>query len=98
MVKRIGGSRRKTRSLFSKKPRNRGKFSITKYFQKFKKGDKVLLKAEPAIHKGTYFRRFDARMGIVEKKQGRCYVVKVNDLGKEKSIIVHPIHLQRYAQ
>jgi len=96
MVKRIGGGRRKTRQIFRKKPRQRGKISLTNYFQKFKEGDKVLLKAEPAIHKGMYFRRFDARSGVITGTQGRCYLVKINDLGKEKSLIVHPIHLRKY--
>jgi ribosomal protein L21E len=95
MVVRIGGRRRKTRSILSKEPRNRGKFSLTKYFQSFEEGDKVLLKAEPAIHKGMYFRRFNAKSGIVAGKQGRCYVVRINDSGKEKKVIVHPIHLRK---
>ena len=96
MVKRLGGGRRKTRQIFRKKPRQRGKFSLTSYFQKFVHGEKVLLKAEPAVHKGMYFRRFNARSGTVIGRQGRCYVVKINDLGKEKNVIVHPIHLKRY--
>lgn len=96
MVKRLGGLRRKTRQIFSKKPSKRGKFSLTRYFQAFKIGDKVLLKAEPAIHNGMYFRRFNARSGTVERKQGDCYVIRINDLGKSKLLIVHPIHLRKY--
>ncbi len=97
MVKRIGGSRRKTRQIFSKKPSQRGKFSLTSYFQKYKDGDKVLLKSEPSVHNGMYFRRFDAKSGVIAGKQGRCYKVRINDLGKEKMLIVHPIHLRIYA-
>ena len=97
MVKRIGGSRRKTRQIFSKKPSQRGKFSLTGYFQKYNDGDKVLLKSEPSIHNGMYFRRFDAKSGIISGKQGRYYKVKINDLGKEKTLIVHPIHMRSYA-
>ena len=95
MVKRIGGSRRKTGSIFSKKPSLRGKFSLTSYFQKLNEGDKVLLKAEPSVHKGMYFRRFDARPGVISGKQGRCYLVRVSDHGKEKKLIVHPVHLRK---
>ena len=95
MVQRIGGSRRKTRNIFSKDANKRGKFSLTKYFQTFKDGEKVLLQAEPAIHNGVYFKRFNARSGIVTGKQGRCYVIQIQDGGKEKSVIVHPIHLRK---
>lgn len=98
MVIRIGGKRRKTRYVFRKEPRNKGKVSLTKYFQTFKDGEKVHLKAEPAIHKGMYFRRFNAKSGVINGKQGRCYFVKIEDGGKEKRILVHPIHITRYAQ
>ena len=96
-MQRMGGNRKKTRSILSKKPRNRGKFSLTNYFCQYKKGDRVLLKAEPSIHNGMYFRRFNARPGEITGKQGRCYLIKINDLGKEKELIVHPVHLRRYA-
>ena len=96
MVKRTGGPRRKTRDIFRKHPNQRGKYSLTKYFQVFKIGDKVQLLAEPAIHEGLYFRRFNARSGTISRKQGRCYVVEVKDGGKVKDVIVHPIHLKRY--
>ncbi len=96
MVKRIGGSRRKTRQIFSKKANQRGKFSLTSYFRKFKDGDAVLLKSEPSIHNGMYFRRFDARSGVIVGSQGKCYIVAIEDLGKKKKLIVHPIHLRRY--
>ncbi|HME87325.1 MAG TPA: 50S ribosomal protein L21e, partial [Candidatus Nanoarchaeia archaeon] len=78
-----------------KAPRNRGKFSLTRYFQAFKTGDKVLLKAEPSIHNGMYYRRFHARSGIITGKQGRCYTIQIQDLGKKKSVIVHPVHLRK---
>jgi large subunit ribosomal protein L21e len=95
-MKRMGGSRKKTRDILGKAPRNRGKFSLTRYFQKFVEGDKVLLKAEPAIHGGMYFRRFHAKPGVVVGMQGRCYVVKIDDMGKKKLVIVNPVHLRKY--
>jgi ribosomal protein L21E len=54
MSKKIGSLRRKTRHKLSKTQRTKGKISLTKYFQKFKQGDKVVLKAEPAVQKGMY--------------------------------------------
>jgi large subunit ribosomal protein L21e len=96
MVTRIGGLRRKTRSLFRKSTRNKGKFSVSKYLQEFDMGDKVLLKAEPAVAKGIYFRRFHGKTGqITGKKQGECYYVQIKDGNKPKKVIVHPIHLRK---
>lgn len=95
MAKRVGGFRRKTRSKLKKNVRERGKISIRKYFQSFNIGDKVILKAEPAVQKGMYFPRYHAKHGVVKGKAGKCYEVMINDQKKEKTLIVHPVHLKR---
>jgi large subunit ribosomal protein L21e len=95
MVKRIGGFRRKTRYKFRKEKRTRGKISVTKYLQSFKVGDRVYLGAEPAVQKGMYMPRFVGKTGVIKSKRGRCYEVSINDMGKEKTLIVHPVHLNR---
>jgi len=72
-----------------------GKFSLKEYFKMFNTGDKVVLKAEPSIHKGMYHPRFLGKMGVIKGKKGSCYEVAIKDIGKEKTLIVHPIHLRR---
>jgi len=95
MTKRIGTSRRKTRSKLKKNVRTRGKISITKYFQIFKTNDKVQLIAEPAVQKGMYFPRFHGKTGKVTGKKGLCYNIEIKDGKKLKTLIVHPIHLKK---
>lgn len=95
MVKRIGGIRRKTRYKFRKQTRSKGKISITRYFQSFNIGDRVYLIVEPAVQKGMYHPRFMGKTGTIKCKRGRCYEVAINDLGKEKTLILHPIHLRK---
>lgn len=95
MVKRTGKSRRKTRDIFKKRVKEKGKISLTKYFQDFKVGDKVILKAEPAYQRGIYFQRYHGVNGIVKGKRGSCCIVEINNLGKLKSLIIHPVHLKR---
>ena len=95
MTKRIGGFRRKTRSKLSKTPRSRGKISLTRYLQDFKLNEKVVLDAEPSFQKGMYYPRFHGKAATVTGKQGDCYVVKIKDGNKDKSLIIHPIHLKR---
>lgn len=95
MVKQTGGNRRKTRSLFRKNIKRRGKISLSSYFQKFKENDKVVLKAEPAVHNGMYFRRFHGKTGNIMRKRGTCYEIMIKDGGKRKIVIVHPVHLKR---
>lgn len=95
MAQRIGSSRRKTRHKLRKEASEKGKISIRRYFQKFEAGDKVLLKAEPAVHKGMYFPRFHGKIAVVKGKTGSCYEVIVKDGNKNKVLIVHPVHLKK---
>ncbi len=98
MVKRIGGFRRKTRSKLKKSITDKGKISITRFFQVFEQGQRVILKAEPDVQKGMYLPRFHGKSGIINGKAGNCYKVQIKDINKEKTIIVHPIHLKATAQ
>lgn len=95
MVQRIGGFRRKTRSKLKKNIKLKGKISLKRYFQSFEQGERVCLKAEPAVQKAMYFPRFHGLTGIIKSKRGKCYEVLIKDKGKEKTLIVHPIHLQK---
>jgi len=94
-MKKTGGMRRKTRHL-SKKPRGtKGRLSLRRYLQLFKIGERVNLSIEPSVQKGLYHLAFYGRSGIVKGKKGRCYEVSIKDGGKEKTLIVHPVHLKR---
>lgn len=95
MVKRTGGARRKTRHKLKKHIRTRGKISIKKYFQSFNIGERVCLKAESAYQRGMYPLKHHGKQGIVEGKQGKCYLIKFKDGGKDKIFIVHPLHLEK---
>lgn len=79
--------------MFRKHVREKGKISLTRYFAQFKNGEKVLLKAEPAVQRAIYHRRFHGRIGTIAGKQGNCYTVTIKDLNKSKTLIVHPVHL-----
>ncbi len=95
MTKRIGGLRRKTRHSLAKLPKERGKLSLSRYFQEFNIGDRVAFSAEPSVKSGLFNRRFLGMSGIVKGKRGSCYEIKINDRGKEKIVITHPVHLKK---
>lgn len=78
------------------KPSNKkGKISLRNFLQELEVGDKVVLKAESAYHKGLYFKRFHGRIVDVTRKQGFCYEVQLKDGSKTKKFIVHPVHLKK---
>lgn len=95
MVKRIGTKQRKTRDKFKLHYRERGKISISKYYQEFKDGDKVCLKISSQVQYGRFFPRFHGASGIITGKRGACYCVMIKDGDKLKDFYVHPIHLIR---
>jgi large subunit ribosomal protein L21e len=95
MVTRKGGSRRKSRAKFTKHYRRKGKISLTNYFQQLNVGDNVALVAEPAVQKSMYRARFHGKMGKIAGTQGSCYKVTIADGGKQKTIVIHPVHLKR---
>jgi|TARA_Y100000031_G_C8214025_1_gene382411 ribosomal protein L21E len=93
-MNRIGGSRRKARHKYTKERRAKGKISVTNFMQSFDPGAKVHLSIEPAYHKGMYHSRFLGKSGTVKAARGKCYEVVINDKGKEKILLVHPVHLK----
>ncbi len=95
MVKRVGSSRRKTKHLFHVSKKMKGKLAVSGFVQKLEIGDHVLLSGQPSIMDGMYFRRFHGRIGKVVGMQGTCYMVKIRDGGKQKTLIVGPVHLKK---
>ena len=94
-MRRVGGFRRKTRSLFKKNFRDKGKISIRRFFQKLVVGDKVHIVSGPAYQQGMYDPKFYGRVGVISGMQGKCYLVDIKEGSKAKTLIVHPIHLKK---
>lgn len=95
MVKRIGGSRRKSRHKMQKPRHLRGKTKVSDFLKSFNNGDKVVLKADPSYQSGMYHPRFHGKVGTIVGSRGNSYEVEINDFTVSKRLIVHPIHLKR---
>ncbi len=77
-----------------KQLRTHGKIRLSDYFQEFKKGDKVSVIRELALQP-KFPKQIQGRTGAILDKRGKYYIVKINDLNKEKSYLIHPVHLRR---
>jgi len=77
-----------------KKIRTRGKLQLSKYFQEFNEGDKVSVVKEPAIP-SIFPKRLYGKTGIIEKKRGRAYEIKIREQKNEKIHLIRPIHLKK---
>ena len=93
-MERTGGSRRKSRYKLTKEIRDRGKISVSRFMQDFAVGQSVHLIMEPTFQKGAYHTRFIGKTGTVKSLRGNCYEVLINDGGKEKTLLIHPVHLK----
>ena len=80
--------------LKHKAPREKGKFSFTRYFQIFKPGDYVAVARELSLKLG-YSKRIQGRTGKVLEKRGSAYYIELNDLNKPKKYLIRPIHLKK---
>ena len=74
--------------------REHGKVKLSKYFQEFKKGERVAVKRELSVQP-KFPKQIQGRSGVVNGKRGNSYLVKIKDINKEKSYIIHPVHLKK---
>ena len=94
MVKKSHGYRARTRSLMSKRVRQRGLSSPSKVLIDYEVGQRVDVVINPSFHKGMPHRRYHGRTGVVTGLRGRAVEVDVK-LGKAmKSLIIRREHLQ----
>ena len=80
--------------LKRKKPREKGKFSFTRYFQKFKPGESVAVVRELSLKFG-YPKGLQGKTGKVIEKRGAAYYIEIKDFNKPKRYVIRPIHLKR---
>jgi len=95
-MKKSKGYRRGTRRLLKKAPRERGKPKLGKLLYKYELGSRVIIKTDSSVQKSLPHRRFHGKIGTVEAKRGRGYVVSVAQGDAVKQIIVRPEHLEPY--
>jgi large subunit ribosomal protein L21e len=94
MVRRSKGYRSKTRTLLRKKPRERGKIGLSRILRTYEPGEKVTVIIDPSVHKGMPHRRYHGRVGVIEGKRGKSYVVNVMMGRQTKQIVSRPEHIR----
>tara|TARA_Y100000310_G_scaffold336968_1_gene422848 strand:- start:4160 stop:4411 length:252 start_codon:yes stop_codon:yes gene_type:complete len=77
-----------------KKQRTHGKIQLSRYFQDFKQGERVAVVRELSMNP-KFPKQLQGRSGVIESKRGKSYIVRIKDLNKEKTYIIHPVHLKK---
>ncbi|MCJ7631614.1 50S ribosomal protein L21e [Candidatus Bathyarchaeota archaeon] len=91
------GFRRKSRHVLTKKPRERGLQPLGRLLHEYEEGEKVVVKIDSAVQKGMPHTRYQGRVGVVAEKRGRAYVVKMQEGGKVRNLIILPEHITSLA-
>jgi len=60
---------------------------------KYKVGDQVVIKVDPAIQKGMPHRRYHGKFGVISEVRGRAYVITIKVGNTTKDIIARPEHV-----
>ena len=87
------GYRARTRKLFKKNPRERGKINISRVLQEYHPGNLVLVKIDSSIQKGMPHKRYHGKVGVITGKRGRGYTLTVSQGDSIKKLIVRSEHL-----
>ena len=88
MVKNSRG----TLSGNTKRLRGRMDLTVSRQVKTFDVGAKVIIN-QRSTSRGQPHMRYKGRHGIVVERQGKCYVVEIQDGGTRKRLIASPIHL-----
>lgn len=96
MAQKSGGSQQGARKTLSKD--NREKPTVNDYFKEFEEGEKALLKLNGSVPEGRVHVRYHGRTVEITGRRGDAYEVKFNDKGKEKTLYIKPIHLEKLDQ
>jgi large subunit ribosomal protein L21e len=96
MVTPSKGYRKRTRRKLAQKMRH--KFKPEQIMKEFKPREKVVIIADPAVHKGLPHPRFVGSIGYIIEQRGQSYIICVLNGDKEKTLTVSPHHIKKIRQ
>jgi large subunit ribosomal protein L21e len=89
------GIRRKSRSVLSKRVRDKGKLPLTRLLTSYEEGENVVINIDPGIHKGMPHKRFQGKVAKVVGKRGKAYVLEIPQRKTVKTNIATPEHFRK---
>lgn len=95
-MKKSKGYRVRTRSLFKKEPRERGRIRLSKLLYEHQPGSRVVIMIDSSVQKGMPHRRYHGKVGTILDRRGRSYIVSVTQGNAVREIIIRPEHLEPY--
>ncbi len=92
------GPQRKSRSVLTKKVRERGKQPLSRLLTTYEEGDKVIINIDPAVHRGMPHKRYQGHVATVIARRGDAYILKIPYPKKVKTLTARPEHLRKHLE
>ena len=83
-----------TLSKRSRRLKKEREFTVNDFLKEFREGERVALDIQP-YYRSLPHMRYDGKIGVVEGKRGKAYIVKIRDGNAYKKLVVLPIHLKK---
>ena len=90
------GPRRKSRSVLTKRVREKGKLGLSSLLAEYEVGDKVVINIDPAIPKGMPHKRFQGKVGTIVEKRGKAYILDIPQRKTSKLVVAGPEHVRKH--
>jgi len=90
------GPRRKSRSVLTKRVREKGKLGLSRLLAEYEVGEKVVINIDPGVHKGMPHKRFQGKVGTVVERRGKAYVLDIPQRKTSKLVIAGPEHVRKH--
>ena len=79
-----------------KKNSEREPQSLGKLLHEFQLEDRVVVKIDSSLHEGKPHIRYRGKVGIIEKKRGSAYIIRIKEGQKIRSLIICLEHLMSH--
>ena len=76
-----------------KKNSEREPQSLEKLLHEFQLEDRVVINFDSSVHEGKPHIRYQGKVGIIEKKRGSAYIIRIKEGQKIRSLIIRLEHL-----
>jgi large subunit ribosomal protein L21e len=90
------GPRRKSRSVLTKRVREKGKIGLSRLLAEYEVGDKVVINIDSGVHKGMPHKRFQGKVGTIVERRGKAYVLDIPQRKTSKFVIAGPEHIRKH--
>jgi large subunit ribosomal protein L21e len=90
------GIRRKSRSVLTKRVREKGRIPLSRLLTSYEVGEKVVINIDPGIHKAMPHKRFQGKVATIVGTRGKAYILEIPQRKTVKTIITTAHHIRKH--